>query len=120
MKGVVLVSCLCGVGKEFRNSRYFIVLGLMSAFVLMFALSPRGGDLPLVVIGMVMITAAFMSVRNIALAVIAICTPLARHSGILAARWRAGRPLVSSSAELPQARYHRVEREPNCVQYLQY
>jgi hypothetical protein len=89
---------------------YIIVLGLMGAFVLIFALSLSGGDLPLVVIGVVMIAAAFMSVRNMALAVIAICAPLARHSGILAARWRAGGPVVSSSAAQPRARYHRVNQ----------
>ncbi|MBF6570643.1 MAG: hypothetical protein IVW54_17400 [Candidatus Binataceae bacterium] len=68
---------------------YVLILGLMAAFAIAFALSPRGGDLPLAAIAALMIAGAFFSVRNMALAVIAIAGPLARHVHLVLAQWSA-------------------------------
>ena len=75
---------------------YVLILGLMAAFAIAFLLSPRGGDLPLVAIAALMIAGAFFSVRNMALAVIAIAGPLARHVDLVLAQWRA-RPVPRES-----------------------
>ena len=58
-------------------------LALLGAAALSFLLTPRGGDLPLVAIAAVMTVAAFLSVRNLALAVITASVPLTRHLGLL-------------------------------------
>jgi hypothetical protein len=71
---------------------YLAILGLMGALVVAFALTPRGGDLPMVTIAALMIVAAFTSVRNMALAVIAVSGPLTRHAMLVAARWRGNAP----------------------------
>ncbi|HUY20248.1 MAG TPA: hypothetical protein VMV15_13560 [Candidatus Binataceae bacterium] len=67
---------------------YGTVIVLIAGFALSLAMAPRGGgDLPLVAIALMMIVAALLSVRNMALAVIAIAAPLARHAELaLAAR----------------------------------
>jgi hypothetical protein len=58
---------------------YGVILGLMGALGIAFVLTPYGGDLPLVTVAALMIAAAFTSVRNMALAVIAVSGPLTRH-----------------------------------------
>jgi hypothetical protein len=50
------------------------------------AAAPRGNDLPLVAVAAMMALAAFFSVRNMALAAMAMSRPLARHFAILHAR----------------------------------
>jgi hypothetical protein len=68
---------------------YFIFdLAIMVGLGVAFALAPRGDDLPLAAIAGVMIAAAFVSVRNAPLAVIAASAPLARHAEMLLARTR--------------------------------
>jgi hypothetical protein len=78
---------------------YIVVLGIMAALTVSFLLTPRGDDLPLVAMAAVMIVTAFVSVRNMALAVIASSVPLARHAELLAARLRSrfGRGPVAES-----------------------
>ncbi|MDO8432625.1 MAG: hypothetical protein Q7S58_09470 [Candidatus Binatus sp.] len=58
---------------------YEIAVLLMAALFFSFVLTPKLGDLPLVVIATVMSAAAIVSVRNVPIAVIAIAAPLARH-----------------------------------------
>lgn len=68
---------------------YACVVGLIAGFVITFALTPRAGrDLPLVAIAAMMSWAAFSAVRNMPLAAIACAVPLARHTELLAGRWR--------------------------------
>jgi hypothetical protein len=63
---------------------------LMAAMLFSFILTPSKDDLPLVVIAAVMSVAAFLAVRNLPVAVIAICAPLARHLPLaLERRWPA-------------------------------
>jgi hypothetical protein len=75
---------------------YLAVIGLIAALVLAFAASPHAGDLPLVAIAAFMSLAAFQSVRNMALAVIAVSGPLARHLAVLSERRRRGAPASDS------------------------
>jgi hypothetical protein len=70
-----VIYLLCGVG-------------MILAFVVAFALQPRGGDLPLAAIAAVMSTAAIVAVRNLPLAIIACAMPVARRSALLLARRR--------------------------------
>jgi hypothetical protein len=69
-------------------SFYLTVLGVIIAFAVSIALQPKGGDLPLVVIGALMSLAAFTAVRNMPLAVIACTLPFARHTSLLVDRIR--------------------------------
>ena len=64
---------------------YLVVLGIMAAFAITVAVTPCLEDLPLVAIAVVMTAAAFMSVRNMALAIIAISGPLTHHVSLIAA-----------------------------------
>jgi hypothetical protein len=65
-----------------------MVLVIIVAFALSVIIVPRGGDLALVAIAVVMAAAAFSAVRNIPLAVIAAATPLARHLSLALASRR--------------------------------
>jgi hypothetical protein len=67
---------------------YFFVFGLMGASAITFALTPKGGDLPLVAIAAVMSLAAFSAARNIPLAAIALTLPVARHGSLVVGRLR--------------------------------
>ena len=78
---------------------YLYVLGLMAAFAVSFALTPRGDDLPLVAIALMMSVAALVAVRNMPLAVIACILPAARHIGLL----------MASRPELSEVRVARTE-----------
>ncbi len=75
---------------------YLAVIGLIAALAAAFVASPRAGDLPLVAIAAFMSLAAFQSVRNMALAVIAVSGPLARHLAVLSERRRHGAPAPDS------------------------
>jgi hypothetical protein len=75
---------------------YLAVIGLIAAFAATFVASPRAGDLPLVAIAAFMSIEAFQSVRNMALAVIALSGPLARHLAVLSERRRGGAPAPDS------------------------
>ena len=61
---------------------FALVIVPFAALVMCFALRPRGGDLALVVIAAMMGAAAYLAVRNMALAVIATTTPLCRHAAL--------------------------------------
>jgi hypothetical protein len=68
---------------------YFLCgIAMIIAFVVTFALAPRGGDLPLVAIAGVMSVAAIVAVRNLPLAIIACALPVARHWSLLVDRRR--------------------------------
>lgn len=77
------------------------VIGMFAATVICVAVAPRGRDLALIAIAGLMMVAAFMAVRNMALAVIAASAPLARHAGIAAAR--IGRDRDAARADFPGA-----------------
>ncbi len=68
----------------------FFLFGLlmMLALIVAFVREPRGGDLPLVAIAMMMTVAAFTALRNLPLAMIACAAPLARHAELIAVRRR--------------------------------
>ena len=57
-----------------------------AALVVALAAAPRADDLPLVAVAAMMTLAAFLSVRNMALAAMAMSGPLARHLAVLRAR----------------------------------
>jgi hypothetical protein len=78
-------------------------LVLMAAMLFSFILAPTKDDLPMVAIAAVMSVAAFIAVRNLPVAVIAICAPLARHLPLaLERRWPAIRD--DSDVAKPAAR----------------
>jgi hypothetical protein len=79
-----LMTVVAGQMHEAHSGLVFvgIVLTLFGCFVVSFGRAPRGGDLPLAAIAMLMIAAAFLSVRNMALGVIAVSAPLARHAAL--------------------------------------
>lgn len=58
-------------------------IGLIAATAIVFALTPRAGDLPLAAIAAIMCVAAIVAVRNLPLAIIACVAPLARHAAAL-------------------------------------
>ena len=62
---------------------YVFVFGLMGTLAITFALTPKGGDLPLVAIAAMMSLAAFSAARNIPLAAIALTLPVARHVSLV-------------------------------------
>jgi len=61
---------------------YLLPLALFAALALSLLLAPRMDDAALVAIAALFIFGAFVSARNMALAVIALAIPLARHVGI--------------------------------------
>ncbi|HTW86405.1 MAG TPA: hypothetical protein VMD75_00235 [Candidatus Binataceae bacterium] len=67
---------------------YGAVIALLGGFVLSIVMAPRGGDLPLIAVAIMMTAAALLSVRNMALAVIAAAAPLARHAELAMAAGR--------------------------------
>ena len=74
-----------------------LAVALMAAMLVSFILTPSWDDLPLVIVAAVMSMAAFLAVRNITVAVIAICAPLARHLPLaLERRW----PAIATTREL--------------------
>jgi hypothetical protein len=79
-----LMTVVAGQMHEAHSGLIFVgvVLTLFACFAVSFGLVPRGSDLALVAIAMLMIVAAFMSIRNMALGVIAVSAPLARHAGL--------------------------------------
>jgi hypothetical protein len=96
-----LMVVVAGQMQQPHSGVIFLLCGIaiIAALALSLILAPRGDDLALVAIAAVMGVAAFMSIRNLALAVIAASVPLARHAGLLA-----GRLCVSPAAEVAPAR----------------
>jgi hypothetical protein len=83
---------------KFVISNYDIAIAMMAATVISWALTIEAADLPLFAIAVVMTIAAFLSTRNLPLAMIALAAPLARHLP------RAWQKMVSAkeSARRPQ------------------
>lgn len=86
---------LYAMGAQWRYARsgtflYADLIAMVIALGAAFAVEPHGGDLPLVAVAAMMACAAFLSVRNLALAAIAVSAPLARHVTLVVRRWRAG------------------------------
>ena len=80
---------------------------LMAAMLFSYILTPTKDDLPLIVIAAVMSVAAFLAVRNLPVAVIAICAPLARHLPLaLERRWPAIR--IDAGASRPATRLNQL------------
>ncbi|HZO82140.1 MAG TPA: hypothetical protein VFB33_10650 [Candidatus Binataceae bacterium] len=69
---------------------YLVVFGMVVGLGVAFVAQPRGDDLPLVAVAAMMAAAALVSVRNLALAVIALSGPLARHLTLVLERRRGG------------------------------
>jgi hypothetical protein len=95
-------------GSEAIRAFYLgLAVALMAAMLISFIFSPSWDDLPLVMIAAVMSIAAFLAVRNITVAVIAICAPLARHLPLsLERRWPAIRD--DPGATQPASRANQV------------
>ena len=95
------------IAEEWQKSprtaiNFALVIVPFTALALCFAIRPRGGDLALVVIAAMMGAAAYLAVRNMALAVIASITPLCRHAALALAPTRFGDPAPPA----PRARFH--------------
>jgi len=61
---------------------FALVIVPLAALAVCFVMRPRGGDLALVAIAAMMGVAAYLAVRNMALAVIASVAPLCRHAAL--------------------------------------
>jgi hypothetical protein len=68
------------------------IIALPVALTICFLYRPRGGDLALVAIAAMMTFGAYLSVRNMALAVIAAVVPLCHHASLALGETRFGRP----------------------------
>ena len=71
---------------------YAAVIVLPVALTVCFAIRPRGNDLALVAIAALMALGAWLSVRNMALAVIVTVAPLCRHASLVLEQRRLGDP----------------------------
>jgi hypothetical protein len=69
---------------------YLAVIAMVVALAVALAAAPRADDLPLVAVAAMMTLAAFLSVRNMALAAMTVSGPLARHLALWASQ-RVGR-----------------------------
>lgn len=74
---------------------YLATVAMAAALTVVFVAAPRAGDLPLVAVAAMMALAAFLAVRNMALAAMAMSGPLARHLAMLRVR-RAGAGLPAA------------------------
>lgn len=61
---------------------YLLVLGIIAVFILTLVIKPLAGDLPLVAIAAIICAAAFLSVRHVPLAIIAMSLPITRRLGL--------------------------------------
>lgn len=66
---------------------YVAVIALVVGLAAAFAITPRGRDLPMVALAAMMAVGAYLSIRNISLAVVAASGPLARHLALVG-EWR--------------------------------
>ena len=83
---------------------FALVIVPFAALALCFAIKPRGRDLALVAIAAMMGAAAYLAVRNMALAVIASTTPLCRHAALVLENTRLGNPAPPP----PRKRSHEI------------
>jgi len=75
---------------------YVVVVAMAAALMVALAAVPRADDLPLVAVAAMMTLAAFLSVRNMALAAIAISGPLAHRIAVFRAPGADGRRAVAA------------------------
>ena len=94
-----LIPSLINAPADSVEQKYFVLVLLFfgAAFVSV-VLTPRGGDLPMIAVGAVMLAGAFMAVRNVPMAVIAIAPVFANHLALLM------RPRKVASADAASAR----------------
>jgi hypothetical protein len=83
---------------------FAVVIVPLAALAGCFIARPRGGDLALMAIAAMMGVAAYLVVRNMALAVIASITPLCRHAALALEPTRFGNPGLPA----PQKRPHQM------------
>ena len=101
---IPLVPALINAPAGSVDQKYFaFVLLFFAAAVVSVALTPKGGDLALVAVASVMLAMAFMAVRNIPLAVIAIAPVFANHLGRLVRKREGSATPASSAREMPRA-----------------
>ncbi len=91
------------IAEEWRKSpltavNFALAIAPLLALAACFAARPRGGDLPLVAIALLMGAGAWFAVRNLALAVIAWTAPLCRHATLLFERRAGSRSAVRTRA----------------------
>ena len=89
---------------EWRESKpqtlqYVTPLLMFAGLLATFAMAPELGDAPLVAVAVVFIGAAFWASRNVALAVIAVAIPLARHATLALEAPPPGGRLVTQAAQ---------------------
>jgi hypothetical protein len=78
---------------------YGVVIALPLGLAVCFAMRPRGDDLALVAIAALMAFGAWLSVRNMALAVIVTVAPLCRHAALVLEKRRFGDPAAVEPRE---------------------
>jgi len=83
---------------------FAVVIVPLAALAVCFVVRARGGDLALVAIAAMMGVAAYLAVRNMALAVIASAVPLCRHAALALKSTRFGNPAPPA----PRKRFHEV------------
>ncbi|MGH7814679.1 MAG: hypothetical protein ACREQI_11845 [Candidatus Binataceae bacterium] len=66
-----------------------VFVAVLAGFAITVAIVPRGGDSPLVAVGVTMLYAAFSALRNLSLGLIGTAPALARHAALVAGRWNA-------------------------------
>jgi hypothetical protein len=101
---IPLVPSLLNAPSGSVEQKYFafVVLFFVAAFVCV-ALTPKGGDLALVAVASVTVAMAFMAVRNIPIAAIAIAPVFANHLGLLVRAREDSATPVSSARVIPRA-----------------
>ncbi len=83
---------------------FAMVIVPLAALAVCFVMRPRGGDLALAAIAAMMGLAAYLAVRNMALAVIASVAPLCRHAALALESTRFGHPAPPA----PRKRFHEM------------
>ena len=104
-----MTTVLLAQVRDFDPSCFYILLGLglFIALCVTYGLTP-GGDLPLLLIAGVMVVAAFASIRNLPLAVIATTTPLSRHLDHALEVRRERKGLPAELVREPWSRFHQT------------
>ena len=86
------------------EQKYFaLVLLFFAAAFTSVVLKPRGGDFALIAVGAVMLAAAFMAVRNVPMAVIAVAPVFANHLGLLVRPRKVAAADATSARAMPPA-----------------
>jgi hypothetical protein len=100
-----LIPSLINASAGSVEQKYFVlVLLFFAAAFVSVVLTPRGGDLPMIAVGAVMLAGAFMAVRNVPMAVIGIAPVFANHLGLLVrSREAAPEGAAAAARAVPQA-----------------